>query len=82
MYILLVFTVLYCISDASFSIFASFVFLSVTSACAPFLVAGLALRCHVSPSSQAKNLPAMKGTSEGGEREPERVREEEVDGAA
>lgn len=48
-----------------------------------FLVAGLALRCHVSPSSQTKNLPAMKGTSEGGEREPERVKEEEeVDGAA
>jgi hypothetical protein len=37
-----------------------------------FLVAGLALRCHVSPSSQTKNLPAMKGTSEGGERESQR----------
>nr|TKW06012.1 hypothetical protein SEVIR_7G214050v2 [Setaria viridis] len=38
-----------------------------------FLVAGLALRCHVSPSSQTKNLPAMKSTSER-RREGERER--------
>jgi hypothetical protein len=31
-----------------------------------FLVAELAQRCHVSPSPQTKNLPAMKITSEGG----------------
>jgi hypothetical protein len=30
----------------------------------PFLLEGLALRCHVSPSSETKNLPAMKSTRE------------------
>lgn len=56
------------ISDASsmFLYFCKLVFLSVTSACAPFSCTGLALRCHVWPSSQTKNLPAMKSTSEGG----------------
>lgn len=58
-----------------FLYFCKLVFLSVTSSCAPFSCSRascLALKCHVSPSPQTKNLPAMKamrGGQDGGARE-------------
>lgn len=59
-----------CVYDAisMFVYFCKLVFLFVTSSCAPFSCSRascLALKCHVSPSSQTKNLPAaMKDTIE------------------
>ena len=59
-------------------LFASLSFYLTPPPALLFLVAGLALRCHVSPSSQTKNLPAMKSTSE---REEGRENEDEDGGA-